>query len=332
VTPILSAGVIGANRHAKALARHLAPVRGLHLRRWAASPSDQDRVDAVMLAKQTHVPYSSRWQAVVEDPSLPAIVVLSDAPKRTDVVITGLTAGKIVLCPIPAAVSSADLDKIAAAQERGGGVLVSPSEIAHTEAGVRAIKMIADGAFGALHSLYLAIRTPRTDRAPLHGVLAEFGWEALDFLFVCQSAAVRQVYAVGCQFFCAGSAEDTAVIIMRLENNIIVTVELSRCLPPTIPAAGLGEVEVEAIGARQVVRIEPHKTSVRVYSDRAVAARPWVDEPIVSMLGHLVSVAGGTLPRVGDLHRLRSSVALMEAVRSSIASGRAVEAGREAKI
>jgi predicted dehydrogenase len=322
---IISAGVIGANRHAKMLVAHLAPIRGVRLLRWAASPEDQDRPEAAALASRAHISFSLNWQTVAEDPSLGGLVVLSDGPKKIDAVVAGLSAGKIVLCPAPAATSPVDVNKIAEAQERGGGTLLSPSEIAHTEAGGRGIKIIADDAFGTLHSLYLSIRTPRGDRAPSDGVLAELGWEALNFLLVCLRRKARRVYATGGHLFGPGSDPDTVVGILRFEDSIIATIDLSRCLPRTIPITGLGEVEMEAIGARQVVRIEPHKTAIGVHQDGAVAARQWVDDPIVSMVGYLGSVADGTLPKVSDLDRLRGSVGLMDAVRGSIGSSRAVE-------
>lgn len=321
----IAVGVVGANRRARALTQHFAPFRGIRLSRWAASPGAQDESHACALARDARVQFTPNWEAIAQDPALTAVLILSDVPEKTAAVTACLSAGKVVFCPPPVAVKSADLDLISTAQQRGGGLFLSSGEISHTPAGGRALQLITNGELGTLHSIYAAIRLPRGNTSIAQGVIFELGWEVLDFLLASLSAPVRQVYAVGGHLFESGPEEDTAITILRFEDNVIATVELSRCLPLAIPSAGLGEVEIEAIGSRQVVRIEPYNTSVRVYGDHYASIRPWIDNPMISMMDELVAAVDGKLPRVDSLAKQRRASALMDAIRASLASERAIE-------
>jgi hypothetical protein len=111
---------------------------------------------------------------------------------------------------------------------------------------------------------------------------------------------------------------------------VIATVELSHCLPPTIPVTGLGEMEAEIIGADQVVRINPGMANLSVYRNTKVEVRPWVDDPIVAMLDHLVAVCGKPSDGVAP-DRLRDALTLVEAASTSLATGRPVRLGQQAK-
>jgi hypothetical protein len=202
-------------------------------------------------------------------------------------------------------------DDIAAALRAGRVVLCAAGEIAHSEAGARAIETIRAPEFGPLRSLYLAIRQPRADAGG--EVLEDLGWEALDF--VLSVAKPVRVHGKTARLF--GAAPDTAVILMRTEDDAVITIELSRCLPPTLPAPGLGEVEIEAMGARQSIHLEPQATSVRVYRDSGVSAAPWLDAPIIRLLRTVAAVVDGATPD-DPLPRQRALLATMTAVRASL--------------
>ena len=115
-----------------------------------------------------------------------------------------------------------------------------------------------------------------------------------------------------------GPQRDTVVLLLRGADDAVVTVELSRCLPPTLPAP---EVEIDAIGAHQAVRIEPHASAVRTYTDSRITAAPWLDAPVLAMLRaieHAVENGGpDALPQAGKI------LATMTAIRAvSPGSGR----------
>jgi hypothetical protein len=226
---------------------------------------------------------------------------------QVDDIAAALRAGHVVLCP-PAV---ADLPRIA------GGKLIVAGEITYSEAGARAIEMIRAPGFGPLRSLYVAIRQPR---AHAGDVLDELGWEALDF--VLSVAEPQRVHATAATLF-GGAAPDTAVILMQTEDDAVITIELSRCLPPTLPAAGLGEIEVEAMGARQSIHLQPHATSVTVYRDTGIVTAPWLDAPIIRMLRTFAAVVDGATPD-DPFPRQQAALATMTAIRASLNTAEAI--------
>ena len=279
-------GVIGAGRHAQALTDHAAP-----LGRFVLGRPEAD------------------WRAVL---------VLGDPAQRAARVIESLRAERVVICPPPLAMTATELDRIAAAR----GKLLICGELAHTEAGLRAVQLIRAAEFGPLRSLYLSIRQQR--RQSDADVLDELGWEALDFVLAVAGSGVRHVHATSATLFGSARAPDSAVILLRTQQDAVVTIELSRCLPATLPAPGLGEIEIEAIGAHQSVLIEPHATAVRIYGDQAVAAAPWLDAPVIAMLRQAAALIDGAKPEFDPLQRQRQALATMTAIRASIGAAQAV--------
>ena len=217
-------------------------------------------------------------------PSDPASAVLIDLPPaaRPATVVAALRAGAVVLCPPPVAQTAEELEAMAAAARAGGGRLLPAGEIAHSAAGRRGFSAIASPDFGALRSLYLAIRQARG----LGGdVLDELLPEALDAVLSAVPGPLVSVRVNAGALF--GPERDSAVILLRSVVGVVVTIELSRCLPPTLPAPGLGEVEIDAVGAHQAVRIIPQAGAVRVHRDDGTALVPWLDAPVLTMLATL---------------------------------------------
>jgi predicted dehydrogenase len=287
---IIPLAIAGDGPHSRALAAHAAPLGRFSIR--------------------------SDWH----DKEVRAVLVLTAPPERTELVIAALRAGRVVLCSPPAALDAVALERIAAAREEGGGKLIIGGEVAYTEAGARAIEAILAPEFGVLRSLYVAIRQPRVRSGG--DVLHDLGWEALDFVLSVTQTRLRRVHATAAALF-GGAAQDTIVILMRSADDVVITMELSRCLPDTLPAAGLGEVEVEAIGARQSVRLEPHATSIRICRDSGVSVAPWLDAPVLRMLRAVAAAADGALPD-DPLPRQRDALAAMTAIRASIGAAEAV--------
>jgi predicted dehydrogenase len=307
-------GIIGADRYAQAIVDHGAPLPGARVARWAASPCGRDHDAATALAKRIDAPFSPDWDAVARDPSLPGVLVLSRDPGKVAAVEVALSAGKVVLCPVPAVTRGEDLDRLAAAEKRGGGALLSAGALRHTPAGQSALRMAAGGELGTLHSAYAAARFPSDDHARGRPpILDEAGWEIFDFLLAVVPAPVQRVQAQTAALF-GLEAEDTAVLIVRFENDVIATIECSRCLPPSIPTTVMGDVEVELIGSQQAIRLDPWATSLGLFG--AGAARcPWVDDPVISMVRGVVNAVAGEAERVDATVHLRRAVALMDAVR-----------------
>ncbi|HKV46078.1 MAG TPA: hypothetical protein VJT32_15625 [bacterium] len=68
-------GVIGADRYARAIADHGAPLPGARVSRWSPSPCGQDRDGAKTLADRVGAEWSPEWETLARDPSLPAVLI-----------------------------------------------------------------------------------------------------------------------------------------------------------------------------------------------------------------------------------------------------------------
>jgi predicted dehydrogenase len=316
VTSPLPVGVIGAGRHASALAGYEAPLRGARIARWSPSPDGRDRSGAAAHAERVGAGFAADWDALAGDPSIPAVLVVSDGADRTTAVEAALRGGKTVCCPVPAVTRSTELDRLSAVVSRGG-TLISAGALRHTAAGKRALRIAAQGELGALQSMYAAARFPWAPPSQsMQSILDEAGWEMFDFLLSLTPAAVQRVHAYSGTLF-GSSPDDTAVLIIRFADDVIGTLEVSRCLPPAIPVTPIGDVEVEVIGSRQAIRVAPGATAVQVFGASA-ALSPWVEDPVISMVEELAAVASGAAEPRGDLESLRRAVALMDAVRATI--------------
>jgi predicted dehydrogenase len=306
MTPPLCVGVIGAGRHARALLDHATAFAGLRLAAWAASPDGGDAAAAAALAVRAGAAPLA-WREVAGDASLAAVLLLGAG--GTEAAEVALRAGALVLCPPPAAADEAALARLAAAERAGGGRLLLGGELAHGEAGSRALAAIRDPAFGTLRTLFLSVRQPR---GPGPDMLDAAGWEALDFVLAALPGRVVRAQATGGALF-GGTSRDTLAALLLCDDGVVVTLEMSRCLPATIPAPGPGEVEIEAVGTRQSVRATPHAEAVRIFGDRSVGAAPWLDPPVASMLHHLAAACAARPP--SDLPRAAATLAAMTAIR-----------------
>jgi len=297
---VIRLGVIGAGAHATELVAHGAPLGRIALAAVAGQGTEA-------LAGRAGVPVVD-VDTLVGDPGLRAVLVDAPVAERAALVAGALRAGKIVVCPPPVALDAAALDAIAAAAQAGGGRLLCGGEIAHGEPGRRGLAAMTAPEFGPLRSLYLAIRQPRCGEGD---VLDAIGWEALDFVLAAVPGKIEKVRVnAGAQF---GAARDTAVILLRSADDVVVTIELSRCLPASLPATGLGEVEIDVMGALQALRITPQSTAVRVHRDGGTDLAPWLDAPVLAMLRAVVAACDGQA--TDGIGRTRAVFDLMERIR-----------------
>ena len=317
----LAIGIVGAGRHAGALADYQAPLGDVRVARWAASPGGADLSVIRELATRIEAPFARDWEALVRDPDLRAVLVLSESAGSV-AAEAALGAGKIVFSAVPAATRPEEVNRLAGAAAGGRGVLLVGGTIRHSPAGREALRLIRSGELGPLHSLFASVRLPaggngdRSSPAP-RAVLEEAGWDLLDFIVAAAGAQPSRVHAHMDTLFGSG-APDTAVCIVRFDDDLVATIEVARCLPPSIPAAADGEVEIEVIGGRQAVRLLPGAAAVSVYGAGTVL-RPWLDPPVVSMLDALAAAANGGVPHADGIADVRRAVDLMEAIRAAAA-------------
>jgi predicted dehydrogenase len=315
MTAPIAAGVIGAGPHAQALIAHQAPLGRVRLAAFAAAPGGADAASVAKLARQAAAPLRP-WQEVAADAGLPAILVLAAPGARAAPVAAALAAGKTVLCPPPAAGDDDELAALAAAQRQGGGRLLIGGEIACSEVGRHALVALHAPEFGPLRSLYLAIRQPRGGGGD---VLEAPGWEAVDFLLCAMSGAFAQVRVNAGALF--GAARDSAVLLLRTDAQVVVTVELARCLPPTLPAPGLGEVEIDAMGASQALRALPLASAVQIWREDGRDLVPWIDPPVLAMLRAIEDAVDAPDAPDQGIARASRALALMSAIRAAAGPG-----------
>ena len=286
---MIALGVIGHGRYAQALRDHEAPLGRVHVSACAAAVdgSDSDQVSA--FAEWAGVAMRS-WQSVASDPDLPALLVLGPAATRAEVVAMGLARGKIVLCPGASGIAS----------PQGTGVLLGGGEITHSTAGRHGLQAMQAPGFGAMRSLYLSIHQPRGGQGC---VIEALGAEALDFVLRAVPGPFSRVRVTRGHLF--GTDCDTAVLLLRSESDVVVTIELARCLPASLPAPGLGEVEIDAMGAAQSVRITPAASAVQVHTDTGRQALPWQDAPILAMLHDIERAVDSPVANNGFAHATR---------------------------
>jgi hypothetical protein len=252
--------LVGDGPHAQALRGHQGPL---------------GRVSLV-----ADLPDGAPWQAAVANPAVRA--VLAFGAEAAQVASAALLAGKIAVCGPELA---RDAAAVAALPP---GILLCGGEIVHGEATRRALAAMADPEFGPLRSLYLAIRQPRGMPGD---VIEALGPEALEAVLAAIPDEIVQVRVNAGALF--GAERDSAVILLRSASDVVVTIELARCLPPSLPAPGLGEVEIEAMGAKQAVRAVPHAGAVRIHRDTGSAAVPWLNAPVLDLLRGLEAPVDG---------------------------------------
>jgi predicted dehydrogenase len=319
-------GVIGADRYADELLQHQAPLPGIRLADWAPMPDDCDHTRVAELAQAAGARCADSWQGLIEDSRLDAILVLGEISSRAVPIAAALRAGKVVLCPFPAATTLETLADLADAQNASTGVLTAFGEISDSGAGSHMLRSLRENRLGKVHSIYLAARTARGDGNG-QSVLDEIGWPMLDFLLSCAASPVVRLHAAGGPVMLEGQHDDTAVVLIRFASDLVATLELSRCLPPSIAVARAGEIEIEAIGASEVIRLQPQNAAVRVFADTGPSLRPWTETPLLASLAGLVGAVRDRSHDDALFARMRSAIALMDEIRSQLAD-REVQRGR----
>ena len=298
---MIALGIIGNGAQARALLDHQAPLGRFRLAAFAAGPGPGE------VAGDGARP----WQEVAADPAIAALLVDVPLFGELEIVQAGLAAGKIVVCSPAPARGTEDLGILRQAMIRGGGTLLPCGELTHGEATRRGLVAMADPAFGRITSIYLAIRQPRGPG----DVIADLAPEVVGFVTAAIQDDITAVRVNAGPLF--GPERDSAVILLRSAGEAVVTIELSRCLPASLPAPGLGEVEIEAIGLGQAVRITPLDSAVRIHRDDGYAVRPWLNAPVLEMLRDIASVVDGYDATAGSMRRATRAQSLLAAIEAA---------------
>lgn len=227
----LSLGLIGAGRmgtfHATALAQQLHGARLVALADPA--PGAAARLGESLEVAHIH----TDPQALIDDPSVEAVVIVAPARSHAELVVAAARAGKPVFCEKPMAVTLEEADRAIAACAEAGVALQVGFNRRFATSFRTARELITQGRIGTPQLLRSLTRDPA-----LHNPAAVKPWtiflETLihDFdtlNFFNPGARATQVYAVADALvrpdFRDRGLLDTAVVTIRYDNGAIATAE-----------------------------------------------------------------------------------------------------------
>ncbi len=141
---VLSVGLIGAGNIARGHARGIAAHDNIEL----AAVMDIDRSRAEALAHECHARVYNALDDLLRDPNVDAVHVCSIHNAHADQVVAAAGAGKHVLVEKPMALSVRDCDRMIAACEEAGVVLMVGQVMRHFPVNTKAKTLIREGAIG----------------------------------------------------------------------------------------------------------------------------------------------------------------------------------------
>ncbi len=251
-------------------------------------------------------------------------VFVGGAPSgRAAAAAAALGAGRSVLCPMPCALTEAELDQLERTCEGTPepGLLYTPTDLRHMAAVGHALDAMAGGGIGPGLHAYVGYRTrvgaaAGGERQVGSSVLEDPIWHVLDFALGCTPAPMARVHAAGGRLFGGGvgtgglagetrraavESMDTLVLTIRFTDDFIVSAEISACLPADYPSEG-PDIDIDIVGRRGALRVEPGRQVVTVVgAGGRTSVRDWHPHPVVSMVrtfGDLVNSTAGAEARL----------------------------------
>jgi myo-inositol 2-dehydrogenase/D-chiro-inositol 1-dehydrogenase len=279
----------------------------------------------------------ARWfaspEAVLSDPSIQAVVIVSSDATHAEIIEGAAQAGKDIFCEKPLATSLAEADAALAAVASHGVKLQIGFQRRFDPAHQRAREIIAAGELGPVELAVATTRDPLEAGRPGPGgnaaIFIQTTIHDLDSLRFLTGLEVAQVYATG-SYFGEGSPEkdevDTTAVILRFQTGALATITDSR-------RAVYGyDVHVEVMGPRGKVQVGyEQQTDVRHFSAQGVCHDHvywYIDRFRVAYrreMEHFIEcVAQGAAPEVGGADA-RAAQALAEAAIRSLREGRPVD-------
>jgi predicted dehydrogenase len=137
--PSLRIGVAGLGYWGPNLARNFAALAGCELT-WGCDPSEAARAREAARFPGAH--FTDRLEDLLADPDLDAIALATPVPSHADLAVRVLDAGKHCFVEKPLAQSVADAERVVAAAEDGGRVLMV-GHLLEYHPGIRKLKELA---------------------------------------------------------------------------------------------------------------------------------------------------------------------------------------------
>jgi predicted dehydrogenase len=238
-------GIVGLGYWGPNLARNFDRLPGAGLR-WICDARDEAREQ---WARQ--FPNARATDSVDEllgDPALDALVVATDVPTHADIAVRALESGKHVFVEKPLGQSVADAERVLAAAEDAGRVLMV-GHLLEYHPGVEKLKEIADsGALGDIHYLY-SRRVNLGKLRPHENALWSLG--AHDVSVLLRLAGGQEPYearAVG-ESYMQREIEDVVFCYLRFESGLAAHLHLSWLDPHK-------EREVTVVGSQKMATFD----------------------------------------------------------------------------
>ena len=225
---VLGAGRIG-KMHAELLARQ---VPGASL----AMVQDINGDAATAVGQQFDVPHTTEVAAVLASADVDAVAVCSSTDTHVPFMIAAANAGKAIFCEKPISLDLAKVDE-ALAVIKSSGVPFQVGFNRRFDAAHDSVRAaVVDGSVGDLHMVRISSRDPAPPPIPYikvsGGIFLDMMIHDFDMARFITGSEVVDVYAQGAVRIDPAIGEagdlDTAVVMLRHENDCITTIDNSR--------------------------------------------------------------------------------------------------------
>ncbi|WP_250008589.1 Gfo/Idh/MocA family protein [Actinoplanes sp. M2I2] len=249
---VIGTGMIGQD-HIRRMTSVLAGVR-------VTAVSDVDMAVAASAGARVGAPAFESGEALIEDPSVDAVVVCSWGPTHEQYVLAAIAAGKPVFCEKPLATTQEACLRIIEAEAAHGGRLVQVGYMRRYDASYRALKaVLGTGQIGAPLMMHCAHRNASvpgfyekemaiTDTA-VHEI------DMVRWMFDDEITAVRVLTPRRSSL--GGQLQDPLMLLFELSSGVLVDVETSVNIRYGYDIRGeiVGEEGTASLGSQSPVHV-----------------------------------------------------------------------------
>lgn len=258
------------------------------------------------------------------------VFVASEPCEHVEHAIAALNAGAHVLVAKPIALAAEELDRLAAAAQKAGRVVLPGQPARYEEGMVHAAAEVRRGAIGRPLVVRLlvnheAMLAPAWEKETHRsgGPLGTFGIYCFDLVRWLTGLEFTEVFAYGENFTLRGQIEDADNILVtgRLTGGTMVSICLTSSVRWSYPF-----LDLEIIGERRTLRVTYHNYTIITQGPEGVHYGPIRYSPMnQNELAHFLKAVRGLAEPCLTLRDAKQALLLIEATRESIARHAAVK-------
>lgn len=270
IVNVVRMGVIGAGGWGGMHARTYADTPGAELRGVA----DADAERAAALAKRFGARAYEDCAALLADPEIDAVAVVTPDFAHDDILLAAAQAGKHILAEKPLAMSVAACERIVAAAEKAGVTLMVDFHARWSPPLYKAWEAIRAGEIGVPQHVYyrlndrIFVPTEMLSWAAQTTVLWFVGSHAIDTVRWLLGDEVMRVYAVSRRGVLQRRGIDTPdyyLSTLEFRSGATAVIETSWILPNTMP--NIVDVKCEVVGDNGAIYIDQsHNRAIEKYT------------------------------------------------------------------